>query len=114
MRRASSPANPCTSTVARTCLGCRSCTGWSLEYMTAATAGMLSGRRALVLGLDDVGQGIARRVAQEGAHVALCDVHGERCAQRLAAELGDASRRASAIEVQMARQDGLTHGSIED
>ena len=35
---------------------------------------LLQGRTALILGLDDVGSGIARRFTREGARVAVADI----------------------------------------
>jgi NAD(P)-dependent dehydrogenase (short-subunit alcohol dehydrogenase family) len=48
---------------------------------------MLPGRAALVVGLDDIGAGIARRFAREGARLAVLDPEDPARAGKLAAEL---------------------------
>jgi NAD(P)-dependent dehydrogenase (short-subunit alcohol dehydrogenase family) len=44
----------------------------------SAAQGLLAGRSALVVGLDEIGAGIARRFVREGARVALLSIDDER------------------------------------
>jgi NAD(P)-dependent dehydrogenase (short-subunit alcohol dehydrogenase family) len=56
----------------------------------STTTGMLPGRTALVVGLDDIGTGIARRFAREGAQLTGLDPENPARARKLAAELDSA------------------------
>jgi NAD(P)-dependent dehydrogenase (short-subunit alcohol dehydrogenase family) len=67
---------------------------------------MLAGRAALVLGLDDIGTGIARRFAREGAQLCVADPDNRSHAQAVAVELApQGSFDSDSIE-------GLVEGAV--